>query len=590
MDELEQIRQKIDIVSLISEYLPLKKTGRNFRVNCPFHNEKTPSFTVSPERQIFHCFGCSVGGDIFTFLMKYENLEFPEALRTLAQKAGVELKKRDFDSEGSKIKQKLYEINHLASEFYHYLLTSHTVGKKALDYLGQRGISQGAIKTFKLGFSPSAANSLTKFLVNKKKYTMRDLDQAGLVIGGRDRFRSRIIFPLKDHRGNIVGFAGRTLEEAHSASSVQAKYVNTPETLIYHKGDLFFGLDLAREAIKKEDSVVIAEGEFDVIQGFQHGIGNMVAIKGTALTQNQANLISRFTENISLCLDQDKAGELANLRGIEILENANLQVKVVEMPSGKDPDESLKENPALFKQAVKKSLSMYDFIIKSALSHFDRTEAGGKKKVSEQVVPFLGRIRNEIVKNHYIKKLSEELSVSEESVAREVARQDKNQQLIAQPAALADKRKREEVLLEYLLALVLQHPTPQVLLEKLDEDITTSSLYQKIIKELKRFWEKDKDRKFSIKDLVAALPAELVPAVDRSFLLMLPSKLDLAGEYLAEVEKIVRELKKLLLKEKMQELSSKIRQAEKDKNESELEVLRKTFGELASQLSIYSLA
>lgn len=581
MDELDQIRQKIDIVSFISEYLPLKKAGRNFKVNCPFHNEKTPSFVVSPERQIFHCFGCGAGGDIFTFLMKYENLEFPEALRILAKRAGVELKRRVFDTQASKTRERLYEINHLASEFYHYLLTAHSSGKKAQDYLRKRGISEESIKTWKLGFAPNLWDSLIKFLVGKKKYQIKELEEAGLVVPGKDRFRNRIIFPLTDHRGNIVGFSGRLLEDP-STSSGQAKYINTPETLIYHKGDLFYGLDKAREVIKKEDSAILVEGEFDVIQSFQNSVKNVIAIKGTALTQNQAGLISRFTENINLCLDKDSAGELANKRGIEILENAGLQVKIIKVP-GKDPDESWRGNSVPFKKAIKNPIPIYDFILESALSRFDAKEASGKKKISDEVIPFLVKITNEIIKNHYLKKLSQTLEVSEEAVFQEIEKLEKK--LKASPVAAienkkGEKRDRGEILAEYLLALVLQQSAPEIFLDNITSSVIINPLYQKIFQLLRVF---SSENKFSIKKFIEFVPSELIPAIDRSFLLTLPDNLS-EEKFRLEIEKTIRELEILALRKNMDEIVQKIKLAEKEKKERELRVLKETFSKLTSQL------
>lgn len=586
MDELSQIRQKIDIVTFISEYLPLKKAGRNFRVTCPFHGERTPSFIVSPERQIFHCFGCGVGGDIFTFLMKYENLEFPEALRILAQRAGVELKKRPFDTKLSKNKEKLYEINHLASEFYHYLLISHPSGKPALSYLKNRGISEGAIKTFKLGFVPNLRDALIKFLL-KKKYLLSELSEAGLVIKGErdyiDKFRNRIIFPLEDHRGNIVGFSGRILTEG----SEIAKYMNTPETLIYHKGDLLYGLVQNKGEIKKEDRVIVVEGEFDVIQSFQEGVRNVVAIKGTALTPNQASLIGRFTENISLCLDQDSAGELANKKSIEILEEAGFQIGIIKLPAGKDPDENLRKNPALFKRAIKNPMPIYDFILESAVSHFDPKEVSGKKKISNEVIPFLAKIQNEIIKNHYLKKLAQVLEVSEEAILKEINKIERT----SPPSAVdslsgqAAKKDREEVLMEYLLALFIQSPTPKTFLPQirkiLEENLLKSPLYQKIFQKLEEFLQKEK---FSIQKFVDCVLSELVPAIDRSFLLFLPPDLSEEG-YLLEVEKTIKNLKVLLLRKKMQEAGKKIKIAEGTENERELTLLKENFGKLTTELS-----
>jgi DNA primase len=248
MDQLEEIKRKIDIVELINSYVPLKKAGRNFKALCPFHSEKTPSFMVSPERQIWHCFGaCNEGGDIFGFLMKIENLDFGEAVRELAKKAGVKLTRYQ-PSEEERSKQLLYEINHLAAEYYHFLLLNHPFGKKALDYILGRGIKKDSLVLFKIGFAPDDWRSLQAYLVNKKGYKAQDLERVGLVIKTQkgdfyDRFRGRLMFPLKDYHNNVRGFAGRLLDP----QAKEAKYVNTPETFIYHKSELLFGLSEAKE-------------------------------------------------------------------------------------------------------------------------------------------------------------------------------------------------------------------------------------------------------------------------------------------------------------------------------------------------------
>lgn len=581
MDELEQIRSKVDIVSFIAEYLPLKKAGRNFKVHCPFHNEKTPSFIVSPERQIFHCFGCNVGGDIFSFFMKYENSDFPEALRTLAKRAGVELKKRAFDSEASRTRERLYEVNHLASEFYHYLLTNHPTGEKALSYLRERGIHEGVMKTFQLGFAPNFVDSLIRYLVGKKKYTLADLAKAGLVTSGKDLFQNRVMFPLSDHRGNVVGFSGRIV-----TSEGEGKYINTPETPIYRKGDHFFGLDRAKEHIKKENVAIVVEGEFDVLQAYQNGIQNVVAIKGTALTPNQAKLICRFTEKVSLCLDQDAAGFIAAKRGIETLENANLSVSVIRLEVGKDPDESLRTNPSLFQKAVKRAVSIYDFLIEEATARFNVKEAEGKKKMSEEVVPFLANIQNAIVKDHYVQKLASAIDVSYDAVLREVARVEKKEGVREEPSAIKEKRDREEVFAEYLLALLIQATDPKSLFVRVREAIKTiafprSLAFQKIFGYLDDFLTA---QPFSIKKFVQFVPQELIPTIDRAYLLFLPSVPN--GKYLLEVEKTIRELKLFLLRNQMREVGEKIKRAEEERNERELAVLKESFKRLTLKLSL----
>ncbi len=304
MDEVAQIRERVDIVSFISEYVPLRKMGRNFKAICPFHNEKTPSFVVSPERQIWHCFGgCGKGGDVYTFLMEYENLEFVEALRILAKRTGIALAESSFQTGLSSKKEIIYKLNKLALDFYHYVLTRHSAGGKALSYLTEkRKMDKRLIETFMIGFSPKDGIDLSNYLINKKKYKKEDLIEAGLAYysgGLKDFFRGRVMFPLFDHRDNVVGFSGRAIEDPPAGGG--GKYINTRDTIVYHKGSMFFGLNSAKDNIKKMDKAIIVEGELDVISCFSIGATNVVAVKGTALTENQVALISRFTNNICLC-------------------------------------------------------------------------------------------------------------------------------------------------------------------------------------------------------------------------------------------------------------------------------------------------
>src|SRR3990167_3963768 len=453
MDQVTQIREKIDLVSLISEFIPLKKAGRNFKANCPFHNEKTPSFVISPERQIWHCFGCGKGGDCYTFLMEYEHIEFPEALRLLAKRAGITLVNANYDTSISSKKEKLYQINGLASEFYHYILTKHGAGKKALTYLKERGLTDRLMETFMLGFAPNG-NILSKYLIGKKQYKKEELIDAGLAFErGRDIvdfFRNRIMFPLYDHRSNVVGFSGRVFG---TTSDVSSKYINTRDTLVYHKGELFFGLNITKDAIKKANQAIILEGEFDVISCFHNGITNVVAVKGTALTQQQAKLLSRFCDKVTVCFDADKAGQDAIKRSLPVLEKQNLTTTVVVVPLGKDPDELLKENPGLFKKAIREDEGIYDYLLRVTIDQNDKKTIEGKRKISQSILPIISGIANEIVKEHYLRKLSIELETSFESVLKENEKFGKKESLREERKPEKQKRSREEVLEEYLLSL-----------------------------------------------------------------------------------------------------------------------------------------
>ncbi len=554
MDEVSRVREKIDIVSFIAEYIPLKKAGRNFKAPCPFHNEKSPSFVVSPERQIWHCFGCGKGGDAFSFLMEYENMEFVEALRTLAKKTGIELSDKGFDPGVSSKKDKIYILNKLALEFYHYLLTKHNVGKTALEYLiKERKLSPAIIDTFSLGFSPNVGNALCNFLINKKKYKREDLIEAGLAMyqNGRltDFFRGRIMFPLFDHRDNVVGFAARVLKSTNIEGS---KYINSRETLVYHKGEMFFGLNIAKGEIKKQEQAVIVEGELDVISCFTEGIKNVVAIKGTALTEKQATLIGRFAPKVSLCLDMDSAGFEATKRSLPILEKAGLTTTVIVLPQGKDPDDLAKENPNALKKAVREDIGIYDFMLSKFLTKFDKGTVEDKKKITDEMLPLISNIQNEIVKEHYIKKLSREIDTSAESLFKQMEKSQKNDKTLTFAAAKKDKRGRKETIEEYLLALIIQSKDARKYFNKmlaaLGEYEFESPSYKKIIDKMRDYFDKNENGK--IENFAFLLPSELTKTFDIWMLLPLP-KFESEDHYEEEIDKMIQGLKSIADKKSM---------------------------------------
>lgn len=570
MDQVAQVREKIDIVQLISEFIPLKKMGRNFTANCPFHNEKTPSFVVSPERQIWHCFGCGLGGDCFTFLMQYENMEFPEALRSLAKRVGITLTQSQFAEKTSSDKEKIYSLNRLACEFYHYVLTSHKAGKTALSYLTEkRKIKNATIKTFMLGFAPRDGNSLSLYLMKKKGYQKKDLIDAGLSTGSGDFFRNRLIFPLFDHRDNVLGFAGRVLGDT------LPKYINTRETLVYHKGSIFFGLNSAKQNIKKENRAIVMEGELDVIAAFQEGVTNAVAIKGTALTQDHALLLSRFTNNVSLCFDQDSAGKDAIVRSLPFLEARGFTAHVVALSNGKDADEAIRNNPILFKQAIKHDTNVYDYLISKELLEDDITSSEGKKRTTDFLLPIFSKIDNEVVKEHYLKKLAKELDTSYESINKQVERQEAKTDQQVERLVSKEKRSRKEIVEEFLLALLVQSKNPKEAAEAIVEIVGfidfTIPAHGRIYKHLISGGK--------------TLPSELLAAFDRCFLFPLPPFVT-EESYGIEIARVANELKTLTLKAKIKEIGEKIKEVEK-KNGSEGEaliVLREKFTTLIGKL------
>lgn len=560
MDQVSQIREKIDIVSFIQEFTPLKKLGRNFKANCPFHNEKTPSFVVSPERQIWHCFGCAKGGDVFTFLMEYENMEFPEALRVLAKRAGIELKESEFKASHASEREKIFSINKLALKFYNYILLNHSLAKTALSYLlGKRKINKGIIETFEIGFAPGSGSSLSEYLIKKKGYSRKDLIDAGISFESRGRlfdfFRGRIIFPLFDHRGNVVGFSGRSMDEEANPP----KYINTKETEVYHKGSMFFGLNSAKEEIKSQQNAIIVEGEFDAISLYMEGVKNVVAIKGTALTEEQVALLSRFTPKVSLCLDQDSAGFEATKRSLAVLEKRGITTTIINIENGKDPDEAIKDNPSLVKKAIKNDVNVYEYLIEKFIKENNKNTVEGKKKITDNILPLLSQISNEIIKEHYLKKLSKELDITLESLSKEIEKIQKGKEEEKIVIAKKDKRGRRELLEEYLLALVLQEENSKELLEKIDGHLETYEFeipsYGKIFERIQVYMKTHE--KMDVKEISKALPSELLTSFDSCYLLPLP-KFDTRLLLLEEVEKVIKDLREIFVKERIKKITGEL--------------------------------
>lgn len=586
MDQVAQIREKLDIVAFIAEHITVKKAGRNFKANCPFHGEKTPSFVISPERQIWHCFGCGKGGDIYTFLMEYEKMDFPEALRVLAKRAGIELTSQRATSGITSKKERLYEINSFAKEYYHYVLTKLPAGKKALEYLKNRGVTDKVIETFKVGYAPPTGKALGEYLLQKKKYPREEIIEAGLAFVGRsglvDFFRGRLLFPLIDHRDNVVGFSGRVLE-----GDAPSKYINTRETLVYHKGEHMFGLNITKEAVRREKQAIIVEGEFDVLSCFEHGIGNVVAVKGTALTDQHVNLLNRYATKVTFCFDDDKAGQEAIKRSLLVVEKKGLTPTVIAIPNGKDPDDAVKEDAGSFKKAVKEDIPVYDYLLTKLLKDNDITTAEGQKAAVEEYLSFVALIGNEVVKEHYLRKLSSQVGTSYESISKELQRFVQRQTTPAPQSPVKKKRPREEQLEEYLLALIIQSDHPKVALQKavkiFSDAMTKERAYQKILLHLIEHF--DNGKPFDGKQFGDNLPQELVSSFNTSVLFPLPA-FDDQDKVLIEVEKSATQLRRFYIQQKMKTLADDIAKLD-DSNEADEQKgkeLKKKYSHLASQL------
>ncbi|MDP2647862.1 MAG: DNA primase [Candidatus Yanofskybacteria bacterium] len=468
-DTIEQIKSRLDIVDVISGYIKTQKSGVNFKARCPFHNEKTPSFYISPERQIWHCFGCSKGGDVFGFVKEIEGVEFPEALRILAQKAGVQLD--TFDPKIRNEKTRLLEICETASKFFEKQMWQSMPGKKALAYLKDRGLTEETIKEFRLGFAPDDWHALGTFL-NNCGYAHRELVSAGLAIerDGRhyDRFRSRITFPISDINGQIIGFSGRILDLKNNGSvdAETAKYINTPQTLIYDKSRVLYGLEKAKLNVKQADRCVLVEGNMDAVMSHQAGVRNAVATSGTALTQDHLRLLQRYTTNLDFCFDTDQAGAMATRRGIGLALNQKFSINVIELddPSCKDPADYVRKYGAKWGEAVTASKPVIQFYFDRSKAGYDHASAESKKLLLSNVAPFVKRLASRVERAHWISQLAAFLRAKESDVDEDIRTiRDDLESYEYQPARIAAAEPARQnmpvdILSEALLSMVLKNP------------------------------------------------------------------------------------------------------------------------------------
>jgi DNA primase len=414
-DELiNQVREANDIVEVISEYLPLKKKGKSYTALCPFHPEKTPSFSVSQERQIYHCFGCGKGGNVYTFLMEHEKLSFYEALKLLAKKANISLPKKPVDREKVEALDQLFYANQVANEYFQLSLTHN---KRAKDYLHSRGFTKEIIELFSLGYAPPEWEGLIKFSA-EKELKNETLLSAGLIIerekkgGCYDRFRDRITFPIFNLSQKIVGFGGRVIENED-----EPKYLNSPESLIYHKGKILYGLNLSKEIIREKSAAVLVEGYIDLISLYQAGIKNVVAALGTSFTQDQARLISRYAEKIYLLFDSDRAGESAVFRSVDLLFDSGVEVMIVVFPSGEDPDSFIRKSG--LKGIAKKLRDAKGFIEykKDTLPvEFNSLPMKEQEKIIRELADTASRIKNQLWKDLFINKVAKVFGINEKIV------------------------------------------------------------------------------------------------------------------------------------------------------------------------------
>lgn len=404
---IEEVRSRNDIVDLISTYVPLKKKGSSYFGLCPFHNEKSPSFSVSRDKQMYYCFGCGAGGNVFTFLMEYENFSFPEALKYLAERAGMELPEEELNEEAKRAmdeKARLREMNKLSANYFYYLLHSKR-GQKGLAYLKDRGITDTTIKHFGLGYADIYNDDLYRFL-KSKGYSDEDLKDSALVTiderrGGSDKFWNRVMFPIMDVNNRVIGFGGRVMGDG------SPKYLNSKETKLFDKSRNLYGLNFARSSRKKE--IILCEGYMDVISMHQAGFTNAVAALGTAFTSGHGTLLKRYTENVILSFDSDEAGQRAILRAIPILKEAGLTVRVLDLTPYKDPDEFIKGLGAqALEERIRKAMSSFMFQVKVAAGRYDQDDPESKTQFQHEAAKLLATIEEPLERKNYIEAVSRE--------------------------------------------------------------------------------------------------------------------------------------------------------------------------------------
>lgn len=576
--DVERIKEAVDIVALIGEKIKLTKAGKNYKGLCPFHNEKSPSFFVSTELGRYKCFGCQESGDVFTFLQKYEGLSFAQAVEVLAKRAGIELANIPYTKEDTKQK-KLLEILSLAKEYYHFLLTKHRIGESARAYLKQRGIHSSTVELFGIGYAPAAWDGLLRYLTQKKHYDAALIEETGLIIRSQknryyDRFRDRIMFPLTNKRGEVVGFSGRLLEK----HAKEAKYINTPETTLYHKSELLFGYSQLQRFIRDKAEVLICEGEFDVLSSYQAHISHVVAIKGSALTTKHIQFLSHSVQRIILALDADSAGIEATKRCIDRIRDAHIDVvlRVLPLSGGKDPDEIASENPALWRAMVGRSVSAYEYLIDVAFQHSDGTTGEGKREITKKLAPLLSGISNAVEQAHYIGMVAKRLGVKEDVLAIEVSKVGRfgAGTAIATPTTVvASKLSRRETLVRFLIGVALTSAgeVRTVRFKQLRAAVGDAGVYTKLLEEIAAIGSV-----YDIQEIQRSLPKELTELFATVYMESVERDVDTSDD---SFEKSLSELIKLEKQHERVKLATQISKFElKDtlsqEEERELKTLR----------------
>ncbi|RJP28250.1 MAG: DNA primase [Candidatus Omnitrophota bacterium] len=573
---LDEILTRINIVEVIQDHIPLKRAGRNFKANCPFHHEKTPSFMVSPDKQIYHCFGCGESGNAFKFLMKYDRLDFPEAVRALAKKAGVVLPEIDAeDKRSGSLNTQLYNLNGLAVEYYSSLLNAKEA-KNARQYFVNRGISKDSAFMFKLGYASDSWDGLSLYL-RSKGFNLSVIEKAGLVIprengGYYDRFRNRVIFPILDNRERVVAFGARVLDNS------LPKYINSPETPIYTKGKNLYGLHLSKDSIRENDYAVIVEGYLDFIMPYQHGFNNIVASLGTALTSEQVNLLKRYTHNAVMVFDPDTAGEIATMRSLDVFIESGMSVKIASLPKGYDPDNYVrKEGIEEFRAKIRSAESLFDYKLRMLRSRYGIKDLESKVKIATEMLFSINKVDNAVLRTEYVRQLADRLDFKEEALLSEMRKiksekGNSNSSLAVTKVASAGISPTEKLLLKLMLE---EEELSRFIRENIEPEHFSSQSAARIISLM--FELIDQGRSANVNTLANYLKDDsILEALCES--VFLPDISDEEKEKVAQ--DCITKIKKERTMMKQQELHNKIKLAQSSGDHDKIKLLMQEFHQL----------
>ena len=570
MNQVEEIKEKLDIAEIIANYIPLNQAGTNLKARCPFHNEKTASFMVSREKQIYHCFGCDQGGDVISFVQEYEGISFAEALRILAEKAGVQI--TSYSSMPKEDYSKLYKINEKVVEFYEKKLFNNSdISKKVLEYLDNRKISKESIKKWRLGLSGESWDEVYNYL-KSQGFNDNDIFKAGITLkkksqdGYIDRFRKRLMFPISDVQGRVVAFTSRTLSGiVYDEEEMGGKYINSPQSAVYDKSKILYGWHLAKTDTRRKKYLIVVEGNMDTIASHQAGTENTVAVSGTAMTIDHIKTIKRYTDNIILAFDGDAAGSRASLRSISLGWKEDMNIKILVLPKGKDPADIVKENPDNWKKAIKNSSPVMDYYFKRIIGGIDISRGDHKKIAVRKLLPMIKVLQSEVEQSHYLQLLSEKLNIPlnilKQGLLDSSPFVEKEKKKVEYTKV--DNKKKDQVfkLSENLLAIALYNTE---YLDKLIEEIETEvmnidlqSLYKKgIIYYTKHYNLKDFDKEDSLSEQEKNTWIKLSLLGEKNYSGFSSQELDI------EFNDFIKRLKHIYLKKQRQVLIEKLRQAE----------------------------